>query len=157
MGLVIMTARSGCSEIAIEEATSKVSDKIERRSWYIPLSIIAPIAVWDLLFNQLLQVDSFIKLISLRSWVTNIAKSIEALCDLESRQLFSTTKGNSHTSMTFLLSMRRYLLPIICRSTVVNGRGRHLLVGFRFTLVTLAFFAVRHRSSIIVTAALSKR
>lgn len=59
--------------------------------------------------------------------------------------------------MIFLLSMRRYLLPIICRSTVVNGKGLHLLVGFWLTLVTLACFAVRHRSNMTVTAALSNR
>lgn len=53
--------------------------------------------------------------------------------------------------------IRRYLLPIICRSTVVKGNGLHLLVGFWFTLVIFAFFADRHRSSMTVTAARSKR
>lgn len=61
------------------------------------------------------------------------------------------------TFMIVWLSKRRNRLPIICRSTVVKGNGRHLLVGFWFTFVTLACFATKHRSNIIVTTARSNK
>ena len=65
--------------------------------------------------------------------------------------------GIWHTFIIVWLSNRRNREPIICRSTVVKGSGRHLLVGFWFTFVTLACFATRQRSSIIVTTARSNR
>ena len=132
--------------------------RLEMFSGQVLLGVWSPSLILDLFLNEFLEVDRLVKLICFGAWVADPSLGIQVFCDLpDVRSCAVLTSLVVHTFMTCWLFMRRNILPSFCSSTVVNGKGRHLLVGFFCNLETLAIRAARHLSKSTVTARRSNR
>lgn len=110
-----------------------------------------PVPILSLLLNEGSKIHTFVELIGFCARIADPTLVIEVLGHLMIDQLATSESDKSLTFITFWLSILRYILPSFCSSTVVKGKGLHLLVGFLCTLDTLAVIAARHRSKIIIT------
>ena len=109
-----------------------------------------------LFLYESLEVDNFVKTIGLGSRITDPTLGVKFFGNLIACEIPGMHLWILLTFMTLWLSIRKNLLPSFWSSTVVKGRGLHLLVGFFCSLVILAILAVRHLSKRITTAIRSK-
>ena len=159
MGLVVVTAIARLLKGAVQKPMCSLSlPVLHIRAETVPLSEWTPGRILNLLLNKSSQIDPFVKLICFCPRIADPAFVIEFLCDLLGlSDVVDQQNTSDFTFMTLSLSIRKNMEPSLCSSTVVNGRGFHLLVGFFRMLQTLAFRALMHLSNNIITVIRSKR
>lgn len=98
VSLVIVAARTGCSESAIEKTVKSASAAMRReaKKQGVPLCILAPLIVRQLLLDQFLQVDGLVKLIRLCSRIADITFGVKCLGDLHDRLTVHAEESTAH-------------------------------------------------------------